>query len=333
MEKLVPVVEAMGGLTAIGCLIDLCMWKTEKEKLKRWLEDWWLRFTDVKWSNFGRKEAELAVEILDRWAGPDIGSAKRWRFALTVVTVVLVLVLAWSSLRAIWSPTNFAFTAEPTMIGIAVAILFGANVIGFIFSLSLTRFVAKWVARISRGAVLTIGAFCLLLAVHVALLLYWSVAVYGLQVGIMLIYVVVYLVVSASPAELASMANHRVPADFTAPVSSIFTDFFGGARDSTGLPEPTTPTWSALFSWHNPDVPFASVVTHGVKILMDIMANGLRIFFALVFLSSFVFRPLVQEPLSRLWYAAMNSGRGFFTMLFGAIGALFALAQAVSRMI
>jgi hypothetical protein len=331
MEKFVAVVETMGGLTVLGGLIDLAMWKTEKEKLKSWLEDWWLRFMDVKWSNFGRKEAELAVQILDRWAGRDMGSPKRWRFALTVVTGVLVLVLAWSGLRALWSPTNFAFTAEPTMIGIAVAILFGANVIGFIFSLSLTRFVAKWVARISRGAVLTIGAFCLLLAVHVALLLYWSVAVYSLQVGIMLIYVVVYLVMNASPAELASMANQGVPADFTAPVSSILTDFFGGARDSTGFPEPTTPTWSVLFSWHNPDVPFASVVTHGVKILMDIMANGLRIAFALVFLSSFVFRPLIQEPVSRLWYGAMNSGKPFFTMLFGTIGTAVGLAQLLFK--
>jgi len=33
-----------------------------------------------------------------------------------------------------------------------------------------------------------------------------------------------------------------------------------------------------------------------------------------------VFRPLIQEPVSRLWYGAMNSGKPFFTMLFGAVG-------------
>jgi hypothetical protein len=333
MDKLAAAVEAVGGFTALGYLIDLLMWKTEKEKLKSWLEDWWLRFSDVKWSNFGRKEAELAVQILDRWAGPDIWSGKRWRFALTVVTLALVLVLAWSGLRALWSPTKFAFTAEPKMIGIAVAILFGANVIGFALSLSLTRFVAKWVARISKGAILTIGAFCLLLAVHVALLLYWSVAVYGLQIFVMIIYVVVYLVMTADPAELAKMANQQVPADFLDPISSIFTDFFGGHGDSGGMPEPRSPTWAVLFGWRNPDVPFASIVTHGLKVLMDIMANGLRIVFALVFLSSFVFRPLIQEPVSRLWYNAMNSGKPFFAMLFGAIAALVTLTHALAAMI
>ena len=188
MEKFVTVVETMGGLTVLGGLLDLAMWKGEKEKLKSWLEDWWLRFMDVKWSNFGRKEAELAIGILDRWAGPDMFTRKRWQFAVTVVTLALVLVLAWSSLRALWGPTNFAFTAQPEMIAFAVVILLSANVIGFVFSLSLTRFVAKWIAWLSRGAVLTLAAFCLLLAIHVALLVYWSVAVWFLQVLVMMLY-------------------------------------------------------------------------------------------------------------------------------------------------
>ena len=45
----------MGGCAAIGGLIDLAMYKSEKAKLKAKLKDWWLRFDDVKWSNFGRR--------------------------------------------------------------------------------------------------------------------------------------------------------------------------------------------------------------------------------------------------------------------------------------
>jgi hypothetical protein len=51
------------GFTAIGGLIDLAMYNSEKAKLKAKLEDWGLRFIDVNWNNFGRKEAELAVHI------------------------------------------------------------------------------------------------------------------------------------------------------------------------------------------------------------------------------------------------------------------------------
>src|SRR5262245_14145196 len=82
MDKWSAALTAIGGLAAIGGLIDLALYKSEKEKLKALLEDWWLRFTDVKWSNFGRAEAELAIQILDRWAGPRLWSWKRWRFAL-----------------------------------------------------------------------------------------------------------------------------------------------------------------------------------------------------------------------------------------------------------
>ena len=65
MDRWPAVFAALGGLTAAGALIDLALYKSEKEKLKALLEDWWLRFSDVKWSNFGRTEAELAVQILD----------------------------------------------------------------------------------------------------------------------------------------------------------------------------------------------------------------------------------------------------------------------------
>ena len=129
------------------------------------------------------------------------------------------------------------------------------------------------------------------------------------------------------------MANQPVPDDLLSPLASIFRDFLGGEADSTGFPAPRAPTWAVPFSWHNPpDVPFASVVTHGVKVLMDFVANGLRILFALVFLSSFVFRPLIQQPVSRLWYGAMNSGKPLFTMLFGAIGTVAGLVQLAVRM-
>jgi hypothetical protein len=95
MDNWIAAFKAMGGVTAIGVLIDLAMYRSEKDKLKALLEDWWLRFTDLKWSNFGRAEAELAVQILDRWAGPRLWSLKRWRFSVSVTAIVLVLSLLW----------------------------------------------------------------------------------------------------------------------------------------------------------------------------------------------------------------------------------------------
>jgi hypothetical protein len=61
------------------------------------------------------------------------------------------------------------------------------------------------------------------------------------------------------------------------------------------------------------------------------VSNGLRIFIALVFLSSFVFRPLIQQPISRLWYGAMDSGKPVFTTLFGLLGTMVATVQVLAN--
>ena len=90
-----------------------------------------------------------------------------------------------------------------------------------------------------------------------------------------------------------------------------------------------SPDWGALFSFRISHPSVAS--TRAFKTAMDIIANGLRILFALMFLSSFVFRPLIQEPLSRLWYGAMNSGKPIFTMMFGAVGTIVAPAQILMK--
>src|SRR5882757_6566830 len=111
------------------------MYKAEKKKLQDWLETWWLRFTDVRWSNFGRKEAELAVQILDRWAGPRLWSWKRWRFSLLVTLLALTFAIVWTNLRVPSSPLFRVFNGGsfyqvvPAIVALAL-------------SLSLTRFFA-----------------------------------------------------------------------------------------------------------------------------------------------------------------------------------------------
>jgi hypothetical protein len=47
------------------------------------------------------------------------------------------------------------------------------------------------------------------------------------------------------------------------------------------------------------------------------------------FLSSFIFRPLVQEPISRLFYGIIDSDKPFFTMLFAGLGVLVAVEKVL----
>ena len=126
-------------------LIDLAMYQGEKDRLKARLEDWWLRFTDVRWSNFGRREAELAIEIIDRRAGPRLWSWRRWRFAAYVSIAVAVLTAVWVCLRALWSDVDhfdLSQDLKSPMARLALGIFALSIFVAFAISLSVTRYVA-----------------------------------------------------------------------------------------------------------------------------------------------------------------------------------------------
>lgn len=317
MDKWLTAASALGGLAAIGGLLDLAMYKAEKDRLKARLEDWWLRFTDVKWSNFGRREAELAVCILDRWAGPLLWSWKRWRFAARVSLAVALLTGIWVTLRALWSGVDLDFTrGMDSAASLLALILFVSSIfVAFALSLSVTRYVAVLVARVATTPIRSVLSFAVLLGVHILLLVYWSVIVYGLQAALVL--VLMYALTRAGLADFSFFFG----SDLAQAIVSLFTSLFWPEADREGL-KLVPATWSSLFSLSHPGRGVGNIWVFAFKVAMDLVANGLRIVFALAFLSSFVFRPLIQEPIGRLWYGMMASDKPMFTVLFGAIGAI-----------
>jgi hypothetical protein len=316
MDKWPAALTAIGGLAGVGGLIDIAMYRAEKEKLKALLEDWWLRFTDVRWSNFGRVEAELAVQILDRWASSRLWSLKRWRFSAIVTFVVYLLVMLWTALK--WALQDFQSFALFQVLALTVSfavIWVPPSIAAFAISLSLTRYIAVSAARLCRGRLITGVTFTLLIFLHLVLLIYWSVLVIAAEMTPIL----------GVLAILQSLGFHWVDFDAADMFKELVESFVRGylvnpLHWAGGI---WSDYWSNLFSWHRYE-PFVVVSQLGFKVAMDIVANGLRILFALVFLSSFVFRPLIQEPVSRLWYGAMNSSRPTFTILFSAVGAMVA---------
>jgi hypothetical protein len=329
MDKWLAAASALGGLAAIGGLIDLAMYQAEKDRLKARLEDWWLRFTDVRWSNFGRHEAELAIEIIDRRAGPRLWSWKRWRFAAYVSFAVAVLTAVWVCLRAVWSGADVDLGLSGDLkspiarlsLGIFALSLFAA----FAISLSVTRYVAVLAARLSTTPVRTVLSFTVLLVVHVLLLIYWSVVIYGLQAA--LVVVVMRGLTLLGVTGFAFFPD----SELAQRIFDVFSSLFWPDQDREGI-KVAPVMWSALFSLsHTKPFSVSIVWLYAFKVAMDIVANGLRILLALVFLSSFLFRPLIQAPISRLWYGAMASDRPpVFTLLFGTAGAIIGAVQVMA---
>ena len=83
MEKYAEALAALGGMTGLGGLIDILLYRDRKRIEKRLIAGW-VWFEDVKFSNFGWKEAEAARNCIDRFAGATFWSMRRFWFTLGV---------------------------------------------------------------------------------------------------------------------------------------------------------------------------------------------------------------------------------------------------------
>jgi hypothetical protein len=203
--------------------------------------------------------------------------------------------------RYFWVVPDFVQKDWHELLSASVAILLlgPQSVIAFAVSMSLTRYIGAQVGRLCNGAARNAFSFSLLLVLHIALFVYWSRVVTRLE---MLPVALLVAIAKRSSEVLSGYA------------SESFADLASGSVE---------PDWWSGWYYSDPTDWNAKALKGG----LDIVANGIRILFALAFLTSFVFRPLIQEPISRLWYGAMDSGKPVFTTLFGILGAVVAAVQ------
>jgi hypothetical protein len=83
-------IAACGG---VGAFIDFYIGRRGQQRVRDWLETWWLKFSDVKWGNLGREEALFAARLIDRLCGSRIFSVRRLisTVILTVSSIVIVV--------------------------------------------------------------------------------------------------------------------------------------------------------------------------------------------------------------------------------------------------
>jgi hypothetical protein len=79
---------ACGG---VGAFIDFIVGKRGQQKVRSWVEDWWLRFADVNLKNFGRQEARTAAQIIEHIFGKFF-SARR---VLSILAVIVICTGCW----------------------------------------------------------------------------------------------------------------------------------------------------------------------------------------------------------------------------------------------
>ena len=90
-------VAACGG---VGAFIDFYIGKRGQQRVKGWLETWWLRLSYVRWGNFGREEALFAVRAIDRLFGRRLFSFRRITAALVIAIGSFCIILTLFKLKS-----------------------------------------------------------------------------------------------------------------------------------------------------------------------------------------------------------------------------------------
>lgn len=309
MEKAWEAFSAIGGLAFIGGLIDFAMSRAQKDRLRKALETWWLQFDDVRWRSFGRKEAQGAVAFLDGCAGAKLWSWKRWRRSLCIGAIVGILSYAFELYQQLPHGSSAAAPYSFAILSFAILLsVFPLTIVGFALSISLTRFISIVVSNILVGTSRDIFVLLGLFVFQLVMLAYWS---------------AVTDMIVAAPG-LTYMYVYGVAGDKNFLTLGALWGLLTSSLDRVWAGWGPIPLLSGLFS-HRPE-PYA-MARALFKASMDILSNGARITFAGVFLASFLFRPLVQRPISWLWLRILESGKPIFGLLFGAIGVAIKLVQ------
>jgi hypothetical protein len=120
-------------LAGAGAAIDFYIGKAGQKAVRDWMEDWWLRMSDVKWGNFGTKEAQLALEILNRLFGRSLFSIRR----LCAVAVLALAALSVGIINPLIRGPGVTSLMQIEMYHLFTAVLINSLV--FTISISVTQ--------------------------------------------------------------------------------------------------------------------------------------------------------------------------------------------------
>ena len=290
--------------SAVGYGIDFYIGRNNQQRVRDWLETWWIKLSYVRWGNFGREEATLAVQVMDQLFGRRFFSLRRLYAVLIAagLSIVIAAVFSYSSLiRSLHSIISSRF-----ILTILVSLLLLS------ISISITRRISASIAFIlrNRPAFNFIGFVALALLQYVILCVWPFIFAYATAFTILFYPKVTFEVWSyewqiwAGEVKmfLTAIVTTNPIAYLSAYLSQIYTKDF------------------------DPELG-RSLFEARIVISLALLPNMGRLLLALIFACSFLLRP-IQRPISTLWARIVESDKPVFTLLFG--GAAF-LAETIQK--
>jgi hypothetical protein len=325
----------IGGL---GAFIDFLIGKTGQERAKDFLFRWWVRFDDVRWRNFGREEALFAGQLIEKWFGRRMYSVRR--LIVAFLLLIVFAIVGYSKFLISPDPKDlfcFNCTDSAVMYNPRIGMmLYKMNIvcaycsdkvpwfsrviplftviISFCVSVSFIRFITFRVVRLCGFGILrNINVFVLFLLVNYLILAFWSPLVETVKET-----AVIFTQWSVDQLEFDIHKLEIDVASFSKGVVPTNTEELFHKLSLSRL--------YYVIIGRNPLDIFAFYY-------MTVFPSLVRFLISLIFVGSFLLRPLIMHPASLVWRRIVESDKPVFTLMFcGAAAFATAISEAVKHL-
>jgi hypothetical protein len=298
LEHVLGIILAFSGA---GAFIDFYIGRDGQQRVKDWLQTWWIRLSYVRWGHFGSEEALFAVQVMDHMFGRRLLSLRRLQAVLAAAGISIVV----GALCSYLFPVQNSPLITSSFVGVFIC-----SVILFSLSVSLTRAMSVGLASlITYRPAFNLVGFIILTLVQYVLLCSWApllqyVIAYFIVYKFSLPALLYQLRIWAAFIVVGSLAVLDHPAIFVQQLR-IYTTSFG---PEYGINE------------------FEARVFY----TMALLPNLGRLLLALIFLGSFLLQP-IQRPLLTLWARIVESDKPVFTLMFGGAAAFAQAIQQIAK--
>jgi hypothetical protein len=301
------------GIAAIAAVaFEFLLGVSGRAKLEDWVLRQWVRFEDMRLSEFATSEAAFCVSLSDRVFGAKLWC---WRRLFSCLGIEIALLTFWLTAAHSEYPGILTAVAGYSRVDLLFDIV--TNVVLMMTAVSLTRWISARALAYTFGSKAGILPFVALLGLHILLFFAWR-------------PIADYL--------------HDVLTDY---VLQLISDAVTGRYDRfeygtfKGMAHLFDFHWQRAMSWPAPDLRFSEfgdkrtangsvfLVLVAVRQTTSIFFSSLRVAFALGVLLTFFFRRVIVRFVSLLWRRVIEDGRGACTLIVGGVAAVVTLLKEV----
>jgi hypothetical protein len=270
-----------------------------KKKQKDFLLTWWSIFDDVRWKNFGKEEGLFAARLIERWFGTRMWSPRRLVVAVGLLGVFSVI----AYLRLIISNDQYMRWCElcntkalgwvfpSAFLPASIPVFLAASLIGFSMSVSLTKFMTIQMANLCGDGQVR------------------NVVVFICMILINYFLLILWWPIGSELKIVISLDPHLI---------------LDGLK--TGLLTINRVTLHPLDIFY----PYHFIDTFSLFYL-SLFSYVFRAVLSIIFVGSFLLRPIVMRPINFVWRRILESDKPIFTIIFGGAAAFASAIREATK--